>query len=80
MAEEFYSRTEISLNELKFAWPSTLVITSLIARRQPIAASVQKRSDSVVKSVSTACRRQSRCVGRNRNDQLGYHFELIYYV
>jgi len=43
--------------ELKFMWRlSTLIFPSLIARRQSIAASVQKLPNSVVKSsqVSTA--------------------------
>jgi len=41
--------------ELKFVWRhSTLIIPSLIARRQLIAASIPKLPDSAVKSVCTA--------------------------
>jgi hypothetical protein len=42
--------------ELKLLWQNlTLIILTLMARRQSIAASVQKLPNSVVKSVSRAC-------------------------
>jgi len=46
---------------------------------RPIAASVQKLSDSVVKLVSAACSRQRQCVRRNRNDQAVYQFEVNFF-
>ena len=47
MAEELYWQSEICTYELKFIWRcSTLIIPSLIARRQSIAAAVQKLPDS----------------------------------
>jgi hypothetical protein len=47
MAEEFYWQFEICMYKLNFAWRhSTLIIPSLIARRQCIAASTQKFPDS----------------------------------
>jgi len=45
--------------ELKFVWrQSTLITPSLIARRQSIAASIQRLPNSVVKSLSTAGHRE----------------------
>ena len=59
-------------------WRHLVPITpSLTARRQSIAASVQKRPDSVVKSVSQSVSQlamDSRCV--RRNDQLIDQFEV----
>jgi hypothetical protein len=53
---------------------STIIVPSLIARGQSIAASIQKLSDSVVKSVSTAGCRQRRCF--QRKDQIIFQFEV----
>ena len=63
MAEECYWWSSICTYELKFVWPhSTLIILSLKARRQQIAASIQKQPDPVLKSVSIARHRKCRCV------------------
>jgi hypothetical protein len=52
-AEDFYWRSLICTYELQPVWRSpTLIIPSLTARSQSIAASVRKLPDSVVQSVS----------------------------
>jgi len=61
--------------ELKFVWRhSTLIFPSLTVRRQPIAASIKKLPNSVVKLVGTARCFQSRYV--SRNDQVIDQFEV----
>jgi hypothetical protein len=75
MAEPFYLRSYIFMYELKLVWRlSTLIIPLLIARRQSIAASIQKLHDSAMKSVSRDRHREGRCV--NRNDQVIDQFEV----
>ena len=59
-----YWRSYICMYELQLAWRhQKLIVLSLTARSQPIAASYQKLLNSAVQSspVSTARRRQSMC-------------------
>ena len=53
----------------------TLFVPSLTARRQSIAASIHKLPDSIIKLISTARDRYSRCV--KLIDQIICHFEVI---
>jgi hypothetical protein len=58
---------------IKIVWRhSTLIIPSLIACIQSMAASIQKLPDSVLKSLSRDRHREDRCVRRNNQviDQL----------
>jgi hypothetical protein len=75
MAEEFYWLSETCTYELKFVRRhSTLFIPSLTAGNQTISRCFNPEAfQTVVKSVSTARHKQSRCV--RRNDQLSDQFE-----
>jgi len=59
MAEGFLLSVLNLCVRIKILWRhSTLIIPSLTARRQSIAASIQRLPDAVVKSLSTVGRRQ----------------------
>jgi hypothetical protein len=67
--------------ELKFAWRhSTLIILSLIARRQSIAGSFQKLPNFAVKSVSIAGHRRSMCLATRSGYRSVCGWHLVFYI
>jgi len=81
MEAEIYWRSQICVYELKFLWRhSTLIIPSLTARWQSIAASIQKLPDSLLRSVSTVRHKQSMRSAKRSVLGLGLGYLLIFFT